>query len=404
MSFAELRFLVAEDHSFQRQAVVSLLRALGAAPPCEAADGKVALAILEDPAQPVDIVISDIDMPGMDGIELLRRIGESRTPVSVILASALDRSLLSSLQSMAAAYRVDLLGIVDKPIRREELTSVIARYHSRPRPKTQQFAATFELGEILAGLRQGEFEPFFQPKVHLATGTVRGAEALARWRHPQRGIVSPQAFIGPLEAEGGVDELLWAMLERSAAHCGAWRDAGLDLRVCVNLSARSLSAPGLAEQISDCVRAQGLESRYMTLEITESAASTDLGRSLENLARLRLRGFGLSIDDYGTGYSSIQQLARIAFTELKVDRSFVAGAARETSARAILQSSLALARELGLVTVAEGAETLEDWQLLAELGCELVQGYFVARPMEAAAFPEWIRQWRSPPTRLSGGA
>jgi EAL domain-containing protein (putative c-di-GMP-specific phosphodiesterase class I) len=131
----------------------------------------------------------------------------------------------------------------------------------------------------------------------------------------------------------------------------------------------------------------------MILEITESAAMTDVGRVLENLTRLRMKGFGLSIDDYGTGYSSMQQLTRIPFTELKIDQSFVMHAAHQESSRMILESSLDMARKLGITSVAEGAETQEDWNLLRECGCDLAQGFYIARPMEADAFPDWVREW-----------
>jgi EAL domain-containing protein (putative c-di-GMP-specific phosphodiesterase class I) len=129
----------------------------------------------------------------------------------------------------------------------------------------------------------------------------------------------------------------------------------------------------------------------MCLEITESAATTDVGAALENLTRLRMRGFGLSIDDYGTGYSSMQQLTRIPFTELKIDRTFVMNALTQESAKVILKSSLQLARDLNIVAVAEGVETHAQWDLLAELGCDLAQGYFIAKPMNAIAYMEWLR-------------
>ncbi len=134
----------------------------------------------------------------------------------------------------------------------------------------------------------------------------------------------------------------------------------------------------------------------MTLEVTETIAMTDLAHALENLARLRLKGFGLSIDDYGLGYSSLQQLSRIPFTELKIDQSFVKSATDQQSHRAILESSVEIAAKLGLKVVAEGIESRSDWDLLKSLGCDLAQGYFIARPMEAAKIPDWAARWTAP--------
>ncbi len=162
----------------------------------------------------------------------------------------------------------------------------------------------------------------------------------------------------------------------------------------VNLSVKSLGDIKVADRVTELVRSQDLEPLHMVLEVTESAATTDVPKALENLARLRMKGFGLSIDDYGTGYSSMQQLTRIAFTELKVDQSFVANAAKENSARVILESSLEMAKKLNITSVAEGVETQGDWNLLRELGCNLAQGYLISRPMEAGAFPSWVRDWK----------
>jgi len=255
---------------------------------------------------------------------------------------------------------------------------------------------SFSEADISAALAAGQFEPFFQPKVDVATGNLKGAEALARWRHPQRGMVSPYAFIPALEANGHIDELTWIMLESAAVACRDWRAQGLDMTVSVNLSLRSLTHVGLAERITELVRARNLEPKHMILEVTETIAMTDMARALENLARLRIKGFGLSIDDYGTGYSSMQQLSRIPFTELKIDQSFVMSAIEKDSCRVILESSLDMARKLGLKVVAEGVETRADWELLKSLDCDVAQGYLFARPMAATQIADWATAWGPP--------
>ena len=396
MLIADLRFLIAEDHEFQRSVLVRMLESLGAKAVHEASDGRGALKILQDPARPVDIVISDLEMPGMDGMEFVRHLGETGVRVSIILASALERKLLASIATMSEAYGINLLGVVEKPITPGKL-EVLIKLHKPAqtqgsRPKTAGPAFTLE--EIAAGLKNNEFEPFFQPKVELATGRVKGAEALARWRHPQQGIIAPYAFIETLEDNNLIDELAWVMLRKAAANCSSWRSAGLEATVSVNLSLKMLTDIRLADRVTELVLSENLEPRHMVLELTESAATTDVGKALENLARLRMKGFGLSIDDYGTGYSSMQQLTRIAFTELKIDQSFVTNAAKQESAKVILESSLDMARKLNITAVAEGVETQADWNLLRQLGCGLAQGYFIAKPMEAGAYPNWVRGWK----------
>jgi EAL domain-containing protein (putative c-di-GMP-specific phosphodiesterase class I) len=329
-------------------------------------------------------------------MEFIRHLAAETGPrISLIIASALDRKLIASIGTMTRAYGLRLLGIAEKPLTLAKLRELVALHHPQQRASAGPRSAplSFTQDEILAGLQRDEFEPFLQPKVELATRSIQGAEALARWRHPQHGIVAPAAFIPLLEQRRLIDELTWSMLRKSAALCARWRSAGMNISLSVNVSLTSLSGEDLSDRVLDIVRSEGVDPAQMILEITESAATTDTARALENLARLRMNGFGLSIDDYGTGYSSMQQLSRIAFTELKIDRSFVADSSREESTRVILASSLDMARKLNIKAVAEGVETQADWDLLRELGCDMAQGFLIAKPMEAHGFLVWAQGW-----------
>lgn len=237
--------------------------------------------------------------------------------------------------------------------------------------------------------------------MELATGRTIGAEALARWRHPEHGLVDPYAFIALLEQSGKIDALTLVMLEAAGA-CRAWREHGLELTVSVNLSLVSLTDTTLADRITQAVRLAGLDPCHMILEITETAAMTEVAPALENLARLRMRGFGLSVDDYGTGFSSLRQLMRVPFTEIKIDQGFVTGCATNPAARTIVESSVEMARRLRIKSVAEGVETQSDWDLLKAASCDVAQGYLIARPMPAGEFQSWVRQFRPPVTAPSG--
>jgi EAL domain-containing protein (putative c-di-GMP-specific phosphodiesterase class I)/FixJ family two-component response regulator len=384
---AGLVALVVEDHDFQRRTVARMLRSLGALEVLEAPDGRQALQLLEADGSRIGLVVCDLNMPEMDGLELMRRLAESRRPISVIIQSAQDRALLHSVDKMARAYGVRLLGVIAKPVSLETLRELIARHNmQKPAAVAPKPASSFTLEEILEGVQAKQFEPYFQPKVELQSGRTVGAEALARWRHPVEGLVGPFAFIPVLEESRSIDGLTFVMLEKAAAACHSWRRLGLDLSVSVNLSLVSLSDTGLAEQITRAVAASGLEPRHMVLEITETTAMTEVAPALENLARLRMRGFGLSVDDYGTGFSSLRQLTRVAFTELKIDQSFVMGCSANPSARTIVHSSVEMAGRLGITTVAEGVETSADWDVLKEVGCNLAQGYLIAKPMDGTSF------------------
>jgi len=243
------------------------------------------------------------------------------------------------------------------------------------------------------GLENDEFEPYFQPKVDIMTQRIVGAEALARWNHPQQGVVPPGAFVAVLEKSGKINTLTRCMLRKSASFCRELHASGYDQCIAVNLSVKTLAAVGVAEHLMEIVRQAGAQPEDIVLEVTESAATTDIGKVLENLARLRMKGFVLSIDDYGTGYSSLEQLSRIPFGELKIDQSFVTHAARQEPARVILGASLDMARQLGIRAVAEGVETRANWDLLVELKCDVAQGYYISKPVSQSAYLSWVEEW-----------
>jgi EAL domain-containing protein (putative c-di-GMP-specific phosphodiesterase class I)/CheY-like chemotaxis protein len=390
---ATIRFLVVEDHGFQRWITGNLLESMGAKHVYVAADGRAALEILSEIEPAIDVVISDLDMPGMDGMEFIRHVGESRVPVALIVASALDRSLVASVEAMARAYDVSLLGAMEKPATVKKLAALLAAFVPA-KSRAQAHVDLLPAAEIAEGLRSGQFEPFFQPKVEIVTGRMKGAEANARWRHPERGLISPAAFIPVLESSRLIDTLTETMLKSAAANCRRWREAGCLASVSVNLSLGMLSNTGLADHMKSIVIAEGLEPQHVIFEVTESAAAGDLGKALENLSRLRMKGFGLSIDDYGTGYSSMERLARVPFTELKIDKSFVQNADADPSNRAMLESCLEMAQKLRIDAVAEGVESQAQWNMLRDLRCPLAQGYFIAKPMDSFAFFDWLREAR----------
>ena len=391
-----LRFLVVEDHAFQRWALGHALQELGAKSVFNAGDGQTALEIYKSVDPPIDVVITDLNMPGMDGMEFIRHLGESGMRAALIVATDQEQALLASVETMVRAYGVNLLEGIRKPVTAKKLAAAIALYKAPPAKKEPAAALHFDLDQVTSGIKAGEFEPYFQPKVDLASGEVRGAEALARWRHPIHGIVGPATFASALETSWQMDHLTSILLRKALACCQSWRTGGTDASVSLNLSLASLTDVTLCERVMESVREARVAPRHVIFEITETAAASDAGKVLENLSRLRMNGFGLSIDDYGTGYSSMQQLTRIPFTELKIDRTFVGGASGSKPNRPMLESCLEMARKLDIVAVAEGVETTEQFVLLRELGCDMVQGSFIAAPMKAADFLRWLMEHGKP--------
>jgi EAL domain-containing protein (putative c-di-GMP-specific phosphodiesterase class I) len=233
----------------------------------------------------------------------------------------------------------------------------------------------------------------YQPKVVIATGAVVGIEALVRWQHPRDGLVMPDQFIGTAEDHGLIDGLTRVVLTKALHDTRSWHAAGLNLHVSVNVSMENLAALDFPEFIAEEARAAGVPLTSLVLEVTESRLMKDLLAQMDILTRLRLKRIGLSIDDFGTGYSSLAQLRDIPFDELKVDRSFVHGAWRDASLRAIFDASLGMGHQLGLRIVAEGVEDAADWDFLREAGCDMAQGFLIAKPMPAIDLTDWIANW-----------
>lgn len=399
----ELNVLVVEDDDFQRQMLVKMLGSLGVASVNSTSNGKLALDILHaENGEPTDIVVCDLNMPEMDGLEFLRHLGQGGNQVSVIITSALGSKLLESAGKMSRMYGIKLLGVVEKPIMPAQFQELFSR-HEVTEKKWQQPAAEkiFTLEEILQGIREKQFEPFFQPKANLKSGRLTGAEALARWHHPLHGVIGPYSFISQLEQSGNIDELTFIMLEKAAAACRRCHDKGHPLSVSVNLSLVSLDNPELADKITRMVRNNGIDTQYIVLEITESAVMTNAAQALENLARLCMHGFSLSIDDYGTGYSSMQQLTRIPFSELKIDQSFVKDFVDNQALRVVVESSIDMAHKLRIKSVAEGVETQQHWDMLSGVGCDTAQGYFLAKPMDESAFHDFIIRYNHKSAEIS---
>lgn len=391
MNITDLNVMVLEDDDFQRNMLVGMLGALGVTSVLSASNGKQALEIIHGPkSAAIDVALCDLNMPEMDGMEFLRHLGAGSQNIAVILTSALDGKLLASVGRMTQLYGVRLLGVIEKPVLLESLREHLLKYRQMTRKAQQAPTRSFTLDEILEGIRGDQFEPFFQPKVDMQTGRLTGAEALARWVHPDHGVIGPHAFIPALEQTGNIDDLTFRMLGKSAVALRSFHEKGHRLTVSVNLSLVSLDDTSLADRITQAVCGLGVDPKSMVLEITESAAMTNVAPALENLARLCMNGFALSIDDYGTGSSNIQQLTRIAFSELKIDQSFVKDFADSKALRIVVESSIDMARKLLVRSVAEGVETQRDWDGLKLIGCDTVQGYFVARPMDEAAFHRFV--------------
>lgn len=388
--------LVVDDSPPQRRHTASLCRELGIASIHEASEGEEALALLDTVRPLPQVMVVDIEMPGMDGVELIEQLRIRAVQIDLIIASGRESAMIDSVVAIALDMGFNVLAGLEKPVTRDALRHALDDYGALARPRRGGLdeAAPIPPGMLEAALGQNQIHIAYQPKVDMNTGLVRGVEALARWTHPTLGEVSPTRFVPLAEQYGLIQPLTFTVMEQALTQAASWNSRGLRLTLSINLSPLLLDWPGLARDIVAVVQRLHVPPEQVSFEITESSLVDPGGHARGLLARLRLRGFGLSIDDYGTGFSSMQQLARIPFTELKIDRSFVHGAIKRKNLRVILKAAIDMARQMGMVSTAEGIEDEEDWQLLRELGCMVGQGYFIARPMAGSAIPGWLRQHR----------
>jgi diguanylate cyclase (GGDEF)-like protein len=248
------------------------------------------------------------------------------------------------------------------------------------------------LSDIRHALTGDEIVVHYQPIVDLDDRTVKGAEGLVRWQHPEHGLIPPAAFVQTVEQTGLIGPLTRHVLERSIAECAAWRRDGRALSVAVNLSVRNLLDRDLPREIERMLDSFGVPADALQLEITESMIMTDPERALATVSRLSDLGVRLSVDDFGTGYSSLANLRRLPIDELKIDRSFVSPMLQDESDLIIVRSTINLGHDLGLRIIAEGVEDAPTLERLAALGCDLAQGYHLSRPMSGSAFSTWLEE------------
>ncbi len=389
-----LTLMVVEDNDFQRAVTARVLEDVGCDTVLCAADGDDALKQLVAHPDRVHIILSDLDMPGMDGVEFLRHLAERNLTDAVAIASALDDALIHTVEDMAQEHGVQVLSSVEKPVTREKIRRVIEQYHRMQcSHKALAKKAAFTVDEIRHALDDNQFEVWYQPKVRISDGTWVSSEALARWMHPEQGVVMPAGFVSVMETEGLIDLLTWKQVHTIIEDLHGLLEEGRDLSVAINFSPQLLDDVDMPRKLEAIMQHYGVPASRLTLELTETVVMENMAHSLETLARLRMKGFPLSIDDFGTGMSNFQRLNRIPFSELKIDRSFIMDLSTRASARTIVASNIELASHLNLKTVAEGVEHVEEWAALREMGCDMVQGYFVAKPMPFSELKAWEKDW-----------
>jgi EAL domain-containing protein (putative c-di-GMP-specific phosphodiesterase class I)/FixJ family two-component response regulator len=389
-----IKILALDDEPFMNQLLVRMLANLGYAPISVCDNGHAALELIDSRDDCPNLIFLDINMPEMDGLEFVRRLVERRYTGSLILISGEDECMQQAAEKLSQVHQLNVLGHLHKPATPEGLAALIGKWREPMQIEPRSAQKVYTAEEVRAAIANGELVNYFQPKVAVATRRVVGVETLVRWRHPQDGIVLPDLFIGVAETHGLIDDLTRVVLAGALDQAKVWQQAGLTLKVAINLSMDNLVSLDFLDEVVMLGAKAGVPPQMVEFEVTESRVMEDLRAPLEMLTRLRLKRYRLSIDDFGIGNSSLAQLRDLPFDELKIDQSFVHGAHENNKLRAMFYHSLGLAKKLGMNVVAEGVEDQADWNFVCNTECDVAQGYFIAKPMPAADLPAWVQTWQ----------
>ena len=390
---SQVRVLVIDDQTHVRHWVRTVLKTIGITDVVEAADGRDALAAVTQPGAWFDLILCDLRMPERDGIETIRSFAALGLESAIAIMSIEEERVIETAGMLAQVQGLRLLGTIPKPLTVEKLQPLLERMREVPRATVGETVMAPET-DLRNAFVRGELFLLYQPKIRMRTGQFAGVEALVRWKHPELGMFQPASFVPHIEASDDFSAGLVDFSLTAAIGCaGRWREAQRELRVAINLSARAFDHLDLPERIEALCLESQVATELITLEVTETQVARDDVRMIDVATRLRLKGFHLSIDDFGTGESGLSKLQRLPFNELKIDRQFVHGCAASPTQRSVVEASLALARSLKMTSVAEGIQQRPDWDLLDELGCDVMQGYFIGRPMTEEGLEAWSAQW-----------
>jgi EAL domain-containing protein (putative c-di-GMP-specific phosphodiesterase class I)/CheY-like chemotaxis protein len=390
--------LIVEDSAVQREHVAGLLRQIGFGTVLIANDGINALRTLEQRGIPVDLVLTDLDMPGMDGVELIQQLAKGRWAANLIAASANQPRLQEAARSLPAGGAMRLLATISKPVRLESLQELLDRAPMLALAELErdEVVEGASITEIEAGLASGEFIPLYSPRVALDSGRLVGIAVRGVWRHPGRPEMEVAGILAALERDSEtIGSIVLALASQAAADLHSWLEMGLSaIKLSIPLPAQLLRDLGELGRLVAGVQAQDVKPGSVCWEISEEVVAACEPEALHNIERLSLRGFGLGAVHCGRYEAMTRDFACFPLSEIAIDPLFVHEAAQRSHRRPLLEGLLAMAGKLGVPACADGIENVDDWALMREMGCATGQGPLVAAAMDTGEFIEWYKDSR----------
>lgn len=331
------------------------------------------------------VIVLDLSMPDLDGLAILRELAGQGSAAHIMIVSGHDRPAIDHAKAYGEELGLSIVGILQKPLRVEALRAALRTIFD-----DNELISSHE---ALQAIRDGAFFLEFQPIVRLSDTRRIGVEALARWNHDRRGVLFPDSFIPTIESAGLMKDFTPMVIDLAVAQSRVWADSGEPMRMSLNVSGACVGALALDDIIAGACARQGVNPATLTVEITETAAMGDIGRAAVCMGKLKALGVRISVDDFGTGHSSLVQLHRLPLSEIKIDKSFVFGCEVNRESQIIVRTIINLARSLSLEVVAEGIETEAARDFIVDMGCGVGQGYLFSRPLQA----DRVLSWRPPP-------
>lgn len=351
-----------------------------------------------DARQP-DIIVLDLQMPDMDGVQTLRRLADQGCRAAIVLVTGMDERTIAAAEQYGTSRGLPIVGSLQKPFLPEELLERLTAAGATVQPPTPD-----DLDRAIAA---NELTVLYQPTIRrFADGTwdIAAMEALLRWDHPQRGLLSPDEFIGMGETHGLSRAMTDFVIQRGVEQLKGWRTMRLDVGLRVNVAATLIADIDFPDRLESILAAHDLEPSALTLEITETAMLDNDPETLDILTRLRIKDINLAIDDFGIGYSSLTQLFRMPFNEMKIDKSLTLRVPQSKEAKIMVEALVQLAHKLNLTACAEGVETQEALAFLGSVGCDSAQGYLISRPIPPQRVPDVVRGWDQRQVKAAEGA
>ncbi|MDO6719763.1 EAL domain-containing response regulator [Psychrosphaera sp. 1_MG-2023] len=390
--------LVVDDDPLLRKILARMLKDLGQHKVLIAIDGFAAMDLVTKHGNDIGFILSDLKMPGMDGVEFFRHLAELETQIPLAIMTGTDSRLVESIVELTIRRGLNYKGTLTKPVSQYALASLlqtqitVTTVSEKATVTNISRTAVSEITVAMLGkaIIRDEIECYLQPQIDAKTLDVIGFEALARWHHPELGLIMPDRFITVAENNFLIDELTFQIFRKGLESFRKIKSKLDYATISFNLSSNSLNNTELPEILSDLLYENKIQFSEVVIEITESKLSLDFVNSLDVMTRLSLKGFNLSIDDFGTGFSSLEQLQKFPFTELKIDRVFTQNLDISPTSQLLVESSVRLAQKMGLKVVAEGVETEQQISQLRSMGCDILQGFYFSKALDSKQIEIWL--------------